>query len=672
MPCRVARLLSAVVLLVGLSAMPSRAQDAATDPPAHISFVDGVASLERDGQPDSSPANMPLLAGDRVRTDSGRLEILFADGSTLHLDANTVVDFQSDELVRLLDGRVRLSIPGPDRQVHYRIDAPSASVTIDSPGDYRVSVLHGGSAPEVELAVLRGSAEIENDEGRTPLRAGQRAFARSHAAPSYADAFNSASWDAFDRWSEDRRDQRLGVSAQYLPEEVRPYASSFDRDGAWRYETSYGYVWYPTVSVGWRPYHNGRWVTLRPYGWTWVGADRWDWPTHHYGRWGVSAGLWFWIPGRSWAPAWVSWAYAPGYVSWCPLGWNNRPVVQIAGHFGHGYDPWRAWSAVPERRFGGHDNVRRVMARDFDVRTERAFVTRETAPEIRGLAVPRSAAPIRVAGTTPGRRASSPVYTNLEPGASRVGAAPSRTIVGPSRATPAAPGRGAQSGVDMARSRAVTRTEAIGDGASTGPSPQGGVRTRGAQGIQGPAGDQVRSPNEQDRNGAYDRNLGSTAVRRGEVITQSPDRADDNRTSGPAGVPYPAREPSRARPVPYGDTTYGGQPRGIQRDNPVYRPAPTPAQPGSSDAPNAVRPSGPAGGEGRPDAGPGNYGRAPERHAPERAPDSGSRAVPRAEPRAERPAPESRPNPGAGGRAPDRPSGAQSDGGRSRSGSRGR
>ncbi len=121
MPCRVARLLCAAVCLFATSL---GAQDASTDPPAHISFVDGAAVLERDGEPDASPMNMPLLAGDRVRTDEGRVEILFADGSTLHLDANTLVDFQSDELVRLMEGRVRLSIPGPDREVQYRNRRP--------------------------------------------------------------------------------------------------------------------------------------------------------------------------------------------------------------------------------------------------------------------------------------------------------------------------------------------------------------------------------------------------------------------------------------------------------------------------------------------------------------------------------------------------------------------
>ena len=54
------------------------------------------------------------------------------------------------------------------------------------------------------------------------LRAGERAFARAGAAPSYAYVFNSAAWDEFDRWSEARRDERLGVSAQYLPDERPP------------------------------------------------------------------------------------------------------------------------------------------------------------------------------------------------------------------------------------------------------------------------------------------------------------------------------------------------------------------------------------------------------------------------------------------------------------------
>ena len=303
-----------LVAMVCLSAAAASAQDApAVDPPAHISHVDGGALLEREGAIDRDIVSMPLLSGDRIRTEGGRVEVLFTDGSTLHLDANTVVDFQSDDVIRLLDGRIRLSIAGPSREVSYRIDAPTAWGQVALPGEYRVGLIRDG---EVELAVLRGAAELVNEAGRTYINAGERTFAREGAAPSPPYVFNSASWDSFDRWSESRRDARLGTSAQYLPEDVRPYAATFDAHGAWRHDAQYGYVWYPRVHTGWRPYHRGRWASLRPYGWTWIAADPWGWPTHHYGRWGISAGAWFWIPGRHWGPAWVSWAYAPDYVSW--------------------------------------------------------------------------------------------------------------------------------------------------------------------------------------------------------------------------------------------------------------------------------------------------------------------------------------------------------------------
>ena len=409
---------SGSILLAIAFSSSAYAQDPPTEAetPAHISLVEGVAVLERDGSTDNAPANMVLLAGDRIRTRIGRVEILFADGSTLHLDHNSAIDLQSDELVRLLDGRVRLSIPALARDVSYRIDGPHAWAQISQPGEYRAAVIQNAGASELEFAVLRGSAELTNEGGRTTLRAGERAFARADAAPSHAYVFNSASWDPFDRWSEARRSERLGVSTQYLPAEVRPYAGTLDRYGSWEYESSYGYVWYPRVDYGWRPYYHGRWSSLRPYGWTWIGSDPWGWPTHHYGRWGFSArGSWYWIPGRSWSPAWVSWGHAPGYVSWCPLGFNNRPVFQIGvgGHFG--YDPWRAWTVIPQRDFGvGFVHRRVLVGSAIDARTRSAFTYGDRAPIITGHAVSRgsSAAPIRVAGTATARRGTAPLLTN--------------------------------------------------------------------------------------------------------------------------------------------------------------------------------------------------------------------------------------------------------------------
>ena len=264
-----------------MPAVSVRAQDVANESPAHISVVDGAALLERDGRSESAPASMPLLSGDRVRTQNGRVEILFNEGSTLHLDTNSVVDFQSDEVIRLLDGRVRLNIVGgANRRVAYRVDAPFAWIEVVRTGEYRISVYGGASAindgreAEVELAVLRGAADLVNEDGRRSLGAGERAFARAGAAPSVQYVFNSASWDAFDRWSEARRDSRLGVSAEYLPEEVQAYATTFNQYGSWQNEPTYGYVWYPRARAGWRPYYYGSWTTLRPVGVDvdWIGS----------------------------------------------------------------------------------------------------------------------------------------------------------------------------------------------------------------------------------------------------------------------------------------------------------------------------------------------------------------------------------------------------------------
>jgi Family of unknown function (DUF6600)/FecR protein len=454
-------------LVVCLAApTPARAQDPAGEVPAHISYVDGAAVLERDGRNETAPTSMPLLAGDRVRTQAGRVEILYADGSTLHLDSSTVVDFQSDEVIRLMNGRVRLNIAGSTRSVGYRVDAPAAWVQIAMPGEYRISVL---AESEVELAVLRGSAELLNDGGRTPLGAGQRAFARLGVAPSSAYVFNSAAWDSFDRWSEARRDARLGISAEYLPDTVRPYASTFVEYGSWQNVPTYGYVWYPRVRPGWRPYYYGRWTTLRPWGWTWIGSDPWAWPTHHFGRWGFSAGAWFWIPGGTWGPAWVSWAYAPGYVSWCPLGWNNRPLfsfVNVNVFGGRRYDPWHAWTVVPHRGFGrGFVNVNVINASHIDFRTRNSFVVRNTAPDFRGYAVPRSSTPIRTVVSRNGAFGGSAAFNR---GPSSVGVAVPRSGGDPTAAF---------------RSRGSASTPPAGPGfpeAARTPSPSATTRLRGS------------------------------------------------------------------------------------------------------------------------------------------------------------------------------------------------
>jgi hypothetical protein len=332
-------------------AVPAAAQTIDVTP-GHIAVVEGSASLERDGQVEPVSGGMPFVPGDRLRTEAGRVEILFPDGSALDVDEFTAVDLMSPTLLRVTSGRVLFSVFGasnPSSAVRYQIDTPAASAVTDGPGEYRVSTFNA-PALQTELAVTRGWAALSNESGTTPVRAGERTLAAEGQAPSLPQLFNSARFDAFDRWVASQRGDRTGLasSGQYLPNDLQMYSNDFDRSGSWSYEESYGNVWYPAVSVGWRPYYNGYWSSIHSYGWTWVGYDRWAWPTHHYGRWGYKSNRWFWVPGRHWAPAYVSWGVAPGYVSWCPLGFNNQPVFALSVGFGNF---WAGWTAVPRSHF---------------------------------------------------------------------------------------------------------------------------------------------------------------------------------------------------------------------------------------------------------------------------------------------------------------------------------
>lgn len=401
-----ALLYAAVVLLLPASA--AHAQEASDSrlalqesaPPAHIAAVDGPATVERDGESQPAIMSAPFVPGDRLRTTDGRVEVLFPDGTALDVDQHSAVDLQDSTLIRVGSGRILLVVSGagdPAAATRYQIDTPAASARTNGPGEYRISVLTQRGSVETELAVLRGSASLETDQGSMPIGAGERTVAREGEAPSYAQAVNSARYDAFDLWAASQRDARTGAaqSAQYLPQDLRMYGGTLDRYGSWEYTQPYGYVWYPAVAVDWQPYYHGYWAPYRQWGWTWVGVDFWSWPTHHYGRWGFLRSRWFWIPGRSWGPAWVSWASAPGYVSWCPLGFDGRPVFAFSLGF---TSRWGGWTILPRHSFGQFARADRFAVSPRTIPATTAFVSHRSAP----IEVPRVAHASAASGASRG------------------------------------------------------------------------------------------------------------------------------------------------------------------------------------------------------------------------------------------------------------------------------
>lgn len=165
--------------------------------------------------------------------------------------------------------------------------------------------------------------------------------ALSLAAPAFAQDYGYGSYSGDDDWSWQQDEDAPP------PPEAGPTYDDFRNDselswnGEWVSTPEYGVVWRPTrVRDDWQPYMYGRWVPTRA-GWAWASDEPFGWAVYHYGRWAWSPDLgWAWVPGRVWAPAWVSWSWNDGYTGWCPLG----PAGAV-------YRQPSLWVVVPSRQF---------------------------------------------------------------------------------------------------------------------------------------------------------------------------------------------------------------------------------------------------------------------------------------------------------------------------------
>ena len=106
------------------------------------------------------------------------------------------------------------------------------------------------------------------------------------------------------------------------PSALSDFRSTLDPYGSWVDDPTYGTVWVPSTSVvgnDFTPYvSGGHWAYDSDY--TWVSDYDWGWAPFHYGRWVYAQGPgWSWVPGRTYAGAWVSWR--TGYDDWSYVGW---------------------------------------------------------------------------------------------------------------------------------------------------------------------------------------------------------------------------------------------------------------------------------------------------------------------------------------------------------------
>jgi hypothetical protein len=110
------------------------------------------------------------------------------------------------------------------------------------------------------------------------------------------------------------------------PSALTDFHSTLDPHGQWIEDPNYGTMWQPAeaeVGSDFAPYvSGGHWGYDDANENVWMSDYGWGWAPFHYGRWAYGGSGWGWIPGRQYAPAWVSWRTGYpgfGYVGWAPM-----------------------------------------------------------------------------------------------------------------------------------------------------------------------------------------------------------------------------------------------------------------------------------------------------------------------------------------------------------------
>ncbi len=285
-----------------------------------LSQVRGVVQMDRNIGRGFEPAfaNIPVVAGARLRTGQGVAEVEFEDNSSLRLAPGTEVTFE--QLSRTASGATETAVHLDKGLAYVGLAKTRGNTFSVSDGSARVVLSPGAhvrldaSKPETQLAVFDGDAELEMGGTATPLRKHESVDLNpsTQTVATVVKGTDEGVWDGWDKQENDFHKQKSafagsGGSGLYGANDLSYYGSFADLPGC-------GQVWRPYfASAAWDPFANGAWTLYPGAGYSWVSPYPWGWLPYHSGSWtSCGAAGWGWRPGSSW------------------YGLNNQPVLRLA------------------------------------------------------------------------------------------------------------------------------------------------------------------------------------------------------------------------------------------------------------------------------------------------------------------------------------------------------
>ena len=276
-----------------------------------LSEVKGQVQLNRNTGQSFELAfnNLPIIAGEQLRTLQGVAEVEFEDNSSLRLTPDSQVDFPTlgrDDAgaamtaVTLLRGTMYVSLASTKTVSNFTIHVGHETLTLAPASHFRLDT----DSKTAKLTVFQGEVTAVSDSGSLVVSKHKAATfdLNSTDAPVFARMDEPSPFDTWDKNAVDYH-KALAIAAS---NGISPYSygtNDLAYYGSFSNVGGCGLMWRPYLaSASFSPYASGVWAWYPGSGYSWVSPYPWGWTPYHSGSWSYceGAGGWGWQPQGNW------------------------------------------------------------------------------------------------------------------------------------------------------------------------------------------------------------------------------------------------------------------------------------------------------------------------------------------------------------------------------------
>ncbi len=271
-----------------------------------LSDIKGTLALDRKTGLgfEQTMQNMPIVEGEKLKTEDGYAEVEFEDNSTLRLAPDSQVDFSL--LALRSSGAKASTMTVVKGTVYVNTESTKGNEFLLVVGDTKMTVapsthlrLQVNESRTVVSVFNGGSVEVKHG-GETTVVGKKQSLTLNGAEATIAKKVQGEPYDAWDKESIEYHQRYAAANAAVAGgnafglSDLNYYGSFINAPG-------YGSFWQPYfVGAGWSPYANGLWAFYPGAGYSWVSPYPWGWLPYHSGSWSFVPGYgWGWQPGST-------------------------------------------------------------------------------------------------------------------------------------------------------------------------------------------------------------------------------------------------------------------------------------------------------------------------------------------------------------------------------------